>query len=171
MRANHLFALIFVCACTDTTNQSDREIAAEEGDVDSDECKLEGDAIGEQTVIDLGSKSVRVHDWVGKTGSPGEYVGFSVTIGGGDAVTYKVKAAGEVYPSDTLTWMHPNGPDGGSGSPGISNIDFCDDCDNPDGCEGGGGDDGGGDDDGDGCDNPDGCEPPPPPPPTDPVLM
>jgi hypothetical protein len=168
MRAHPLCALILVCAaCTDTTNQSDRELAAEEGDVDSDECKLEGSAIGEQSVIDLGSKSVRVHDWVGKTGSAGEYVGFSLTIGGGDAVTYKVKASGEVYPSDALIWIHPNGADGGSKAPGISNIDFCDDCDNPDGCDGGGG---GGDDDGDGCDNPDGCEPPPPPPPTDPVL-
>ncbi|MBA3502435.1 MAG: hypothetical protein M4D80_36250 [Myxococcota bacterium] len=155
MRAHPLCALILVCACTDTTNQTDRDLAAdlaaEEGDVDSDECKLEGSAIGvEKTVIQLGSKAVRVHDWVAKTGSHGEYVGFSLTLGG-DTVAYKVKASGEVYPSSTLTWIHPNGPDGGSKSPGISNIDFCDDCDNPDGCEGGGGE-------------------PPPPPPSEPVL-
>jgi hypothetical protein len=160
----HLCALILVSACAPSTNESDRALESEEGDVDSDECKLEDDAIGvEKMVIDLGSKSVRVHDWVGKTGSPGEYVGFSLTTGGA-SIAYRVKASGEVYPSSELTWMHPNGADGGSQSPGISNIDFCDECDDPDGCEG----DGGGDDDG--CDNPDGCEPPPPPPPSDPVL-
>ena len=170
MRANPLFVLVILGACAPSTNENDRAVDGEEegeggGEGEGEgECKLEGNDIGnEDVVVYLGSKSVRVHDWVGKTGAPGEYVGFSLTLDG-DTIAYRVKASGEVYPSDALTWMHPNGPDGGSKAPGISNIDFCDECDDPDGCEG----DGGGDDDG--CTNPDGCEPPPPPPPSEPPL-
>jgi hypothetical protein len=163
MKTAPLFVFVIFCACSDSSNESDRVLASEEGDVDGECCKIEGDEIGiEKVIVRLGSKAVRVHDWVAKTGSPGEYVGFSLTVGGDTSVSYKVKASGEVYPSNALTWIHPNGAGGGSASPGISNVDFCDECDNPEGCDGGGGG-------GDGCDNPDGC-PEPQPQPSEPVL-
>ena len=120
------------------------------GEIDKDECKIEGSQIGRDgAVIYLGSKTVRFGNWVPKSGSPGEYVGFSLTLSGGSSVSYVVKASGELHPSTATTWIHPAGPNGGSKAPGISNVDFCDD---PDAGGGGGGDDGGGD-----CNGGDGC--------------
>ncbi len=131
---------------------------AEDGDGaggkgDNDECKIEGAQIGEDVVIQLGSKTVTFGNWVGKSDSPGEYVGFSLTLAGGSSVSYVVKSGGERAPSTALTWMHPAGADGGPDAPGISNVDFCDDpdadgggggdCNGGDGCPDGGGDGGG----------------------------
>jgi hypothetical protein len=125
------------------------------GGGDNDECKIEGGQIGRDGVaIQLGSKTVTFGNWVGKSGSPGEYVGFSLTLAGGSAVSYVVKSGGERAPSTSLTWVHAAGPGGGSNAPGISNVDFCNDpdagggggdCNGGDGCPDGGGD-GGGDD-------------------------
>lgn len=166
MRASALFVLVIVSACTDGSSQNSRSLASEEGDVDGSCCKIEGDEIGiEKVIVRLGSKAVRVHDWVPKAGSPGEFVGFSLTLGGDTSIQYTVKAATQRFTSNSLTWIHPNGANGGSASPGISNVDFCDECDDPDGCDGGGG---GGDTPDDGCDNPDGC---PDPGPGGPVLL
>lgn len=63
-----------------------------------------------------------------------------------------MKSSGELVHSTSTSWIAANGPDGGDKSPGISNVDFCENC--ADGsC---GGDDGGGDG-GDGSDGSDGC--------------
>jgi hypothetical protein len=166
MKPIALAALLLASACDDSTSTSNRDLETQAAHIDEC-CKIEGGEVGiEDILVRLGSKSVLVHDWVAKTGSPGEFVGFSLTVGNGAALGYVVKAAGEVYESGTTTWIHPNGADGRNLSSGISNLNFCGECDNPDGCEGGGGGDGGGDGggggggdggDGDGCDNPDGC--------------
>jgi hypothetical protein len=158
--------------CIDSLGSTSREVEGEDedGEIDRDDCKLEGDAIGQEGVtLRLGAKTVTVHDWIAKADSPGEYVGFSQTLAGGTTISYVVKAGGELHPSTELVWLNPRG-DAGSEVPGISNIDYCEecedgncepggdqdpepdpDCDNPDGCDGGGGD---GDPT---CDNPDGC--------------
>ncbi len=115
----------------------------EQGGGDGDDCKIEGEQIGQEgVVIYLGTKTVTFGNWVGKSGENGEYVGFSLTLSGGSSVSYVVKAGGERHPSTAMSWVHPAGPDGGSNAPGISNVDMCDDP----------GDDGDGDGDGDGCD-------------------
>jgi hypothetical protein len=174
MRANKLFLglVILSSACVASTESTSNDLE-DEGDEggkggkggDSDACKIEGSQIGEEGIaVHLGAKTVTISDWVEKTGSPNEYVGFSIDLTGGSTISYVIKASGELYPSTALTWMHPNGPDGYDQSPGISNVDFCEECedgdcgdddpgcDNPDGCDGGGGDDD------PGCDNPDGCD-------------
>lgn len=164
MNAKCLFVVVVASGCSPSVTESKNDLEGAAAHV-SDCCKLEGSEIGrEDVLVRLGSKTVLVNEWVPKSDSPGEFVGFTITLGGGDAIHYVVKAAGEKYPSSALEWMHPNGPDGGSASPGVSNVDFCGECDNPDGCEGGGGGGGGdggggGGDGGDGgCDNPDGCD-------------
>jgi hypothetical protein len=145
----HCFVLaILVCGCiadvgrTDSTiegeGEEDGEGEENGGDVDRDECKIEGSEIGrEGAVLQLGAKTVTFGSWVQKSDSPGDYVGFSVTVTGGTSVSYVVKAGGERHPSTATTWMHPAGPDGGPDAPGISHVDMCDDSD-------------AGDDDGDG---------------------
>ena len=144
--------LASAAACSpDSTSESKKDL---EGRADSvnDCCKIEGSEIGkEDHLVRLGTRYVLVHSWVPKAGSPGEYAGFSVTASSGAQLEYVVKTGGERHPSTSATWIHPNGADGGSATPGISNVDFCPSCDDPDGCE-----DGGGGEDGD-CDNPDGC--------------
>jgi hypothetical protein len=154
---------------TNGVEGADDDAAA--GEYDRDDCKIEGEAIGDDGVsVRLGAKTVSFHDWIGKDDSPGEYVGFSLSLSGGTTISYVVKAGGELHPSDETIWIHPNGTSGDQ-VPGISNVDFCEECegggcdggggdndpdpncDNPDGCDGGGGGDG--DDD---CDNPDGCD-------------
>jgi hypothetical protein len=164
-----------VPACTDIFGSNEDAVNGErDGEYDNDDCKIEGSAIGQEgVVIRLGAKTVTVHDWVGKTGEANEYVGFSMSLTGGSTISYVVKASGELYPDTALTWMHPNGNDG-SNTPGVSNVDYCEecegggcdgdptpdpDCDNPDGCDGG---DGGEDPPPPPpeCDNPDGCPDP-----------
>jgi hypothetical protein len=121
----------------------DVEDDGDEGGGDNDDCKIEDEAIGQDGVeLQLGGKTVRFESWVPKADSDGEFVGFTLSLSGGDSVSYVVKASGELYASSDLTWSHPNG-DSGSEAPGISNVDFCDD---PDSGDDGGGDDGGGED-------------------------
>jgi hypothetical protein len=135
-------------------SEASEESAQDEGegeeaadDFDRDDCKIEDEAIGQEgALLTLGEKTVTVHDWVGKDGEPGEFVGFSLTVEGGDTISYVVKAGGETHPSNELTWSHPNGT-GGSEVPGISHIDFCPECEDGD-CGGDG--DGDGEDAGDG---------------------
>ncbi|MDQ3366221.1 MAG: hypothetical protein M3680_12410 [Myxococcota bacterium] len=171
MRAHQLVigALLLGAACTAQTgtnvNDLEGDDEASESGRTSDECKIEGSQIGEEgLVIRLGAKTVTITNWVAKTGSPDEYVGFSIGLAGGSTIGYVVKSSVERHPSTTMTWLHPNGADGGAGSPGVSNVDFCGECeggacgedpscDNPDGCDGGDGG-GGGEPT---CDNPDGC--------------
>ena len=128
----------------------DEEDTDTDTDTDRDDCKIEDEQIGqEDVVLALGSRTVTFSDWVGKTGSPGEFVGFSIAVSGGGSISYVVKTGGEKHAGSAATWMHPAGPDGGPNAPGISNVDMCDD----DG--GGGGDDDGGDGgDGGGDDGP-----------------
>jgi hypothetical protein len=158
-----LLVVLFLTACgssSESVSKSDLE-----GQADSVNacCKIEGDEIGREFhLVRLGSKTVLVHDWVKKSDSPGEFVGFSITVSDGATAHYAVKAGTVKYPDSATTWSHPDGQAGH----GISNVDFCDECDNPDGCDGGGGggDDGGGGgedqppDDGGECTNPDGCD-------------
>ena len=125
------------------------------GHGDRDDCKIEGEDIGREVVVELGSVSVTFGDWVGKEDSPGEYIGFTVALEGADRIAYRVKAGGEVFGDTALTWVHPAGTSGPEAS-GISNVDMCDDDGDGDGDDGDGdhGDDGDGDhgDDGDGGD-------------------
>ena len=134
MKLTSVAVLLIAPACSlssPSETKSDLESQAEHV---SDCCKLEGAEIGrEDAFLRLGTKAVLVHDWVGKTGEPNEYVGFSLTIDG-SSMSYVVKAGGERHQASGSTWMHPNGPGGGSETPGISNLDFCGECDDPDGC-------------------------------------
>lgn len=138
-------------ACApDTTAESKKDL---EGRADSvnDCCKIEGSEIGkEDHLVRLGTRYVLVHSWVPKAGSPGEYVGFSITASADAQLRYVVKAGTERHAATSSTWIHPGGVNGASAAPAISHVDFCPSCDDPDGCEDGGGDNGE-------CDNPDGC--------------
>jgi hypothetical protein len=159
MRHCFLFALILSTGCVAGFGDSSSSVkGGDEGEGkggDNDDCKIEGEQIGENVTILLGSKSVTFGNWIPKSGSPGEYVGFSVSLSGGSSLSYVVKASGELHPGTALTWVHPAGANGGSNAPGISNVDMCDDpdsdgggdCDGGDGCPDGPGDggDGGGD--------------------------
>jgi hypothetical protein len=141
------FVTLLLGGCLGFGN-SDSAVEGQDGEGGGEEgCKIEGGQIGEDVVIYLGPKTVTFGDWIGKSGSPGEYVGFSLTLDGGSSVSYVVKAGTERHPSTATAWVHPAGPDGGSNAPGISNVDFCDDPD-----AGGGGGGGGGGDGGDGGD-------------------
>jgi hypothetical protein len=141
MRSTLLFVGLLASGCVTMTG-SDSSSVDDDGDPgerascsgDRDACKIEGSQIGQEgLVLALDSGSVTFHDWVGKPDSPGEYIGFSLTVEGDRAIRYFVKSGTGIYPSTTLTWMHP-----GSDCKGISNVDFPDDdtdpCDNPDGC-------------------------------------
>src|SRR5688572_18772664 len=76
-----------------------------DGDGDNDDCKIEGEQIGEGGVLlRIGSKTVTFNNWIGKSDSPGEYVGFSLSLAGGSSVSYVVKAGGERHPSTATTW-------------------------------------------------------------------
>ena len=113
------------------------------GEVDTDECKIEGSQIGQDGyVMRLGAKTVTFSDWVTKPGEPNEYMGFSLAISGTDSIGYVVKAGTQRYPSSSLTWSHPQGLEANA----ISNVDVCEECEDGS-CDGGdGGGDGGGDD-------------------------
>jgi hypothetical protein len=129
----------------DSTVEGEEGEEEEDGDIDRDDCKIEGEKIGQEgVVLALGSRSVTFSGWVGKADSPGEYVGFTISVTNDSAVSYVVKAGGERHPSSATTWLHPAGADGGADAPGISNVDMCDG--DGGGGDGGGGDDGGGDD-------------------------
>jgi hypothetical protein len=148
MRATAVIPLL-VTGCF---SLSDSQSRLEGGDELGGACKIEGGDIGaEGVVVRLGSRSVTFHDWIGKDGEPGEYVGFSISLSGTASVGYVVKAGGELHASSDPTWLHPQGPAGGARAPGISNVDLCEQCD--DGSCDGGGDEGGGDE----CQDADGC--------------
>ncbi len=122
-------------------------------------CKIEGPGLGTEGIyVRMGGVIATLGEWVPKTGSAGEYVGFTLFVDNAPSVGYVVKAGTQTYPSHVLSFMHP----GGAGANAISHVDLCDDClggdcgpdstcQDPDGCPGG---DGGGGE----CDNPDGCE-------------
>jgi hypothetical protein len=165
MRVLGLLVAFTSVGCIDSFGSNSREVEGEEdqedGDIDRDDCKIEGDAIGQEGVIlRLGAKTVTFSDWVAKSDSPGEYIGFSLSLEGADTISYVVKTGGELHPSTSLVWAHPNG-DAGDQTPGISNVDHCEECEdgscgeppceNPDGCDGG---------DEPTCENPDGCPDP-----------
>lgn len=147
MRTKILIAVsALVAGCVDATDASEDHLGGPGGDGDgSGECgKIEGNDIGrEGAELQLGGSTVTFHDWVGKTGEHGEYVGFSITLDGTTSVTYVVKAGAQDYPDSVTTWMHPAGESGPTAM-GISNVEVCDDgeqpppedpCDNPDGCD------------------------------------
>jgi hypothetical protein len=96
-----------------------------DGWADLDDCKVENDDIGVIGLsLDIGNTRVSFAEWIEKDGEPGEYVGFRLELAGAERLPYIVKAAGERYHSDSLTWDHPNGS-GGSEASGISHVDFC----------------------------------------------
>lgn len=145
MRATIIPALLLV-GCVSFSDEASR-VGEEEGEDDTDECKIEGDDIGSDgVVLRLGSRTVTFHDWVSKDGEAGEYVGFSISVAGTDSVGYVVKASTDQYPSRATTWLHP----AGAGGAGISNVDVCEECEGGTCDDGGGGDDGGGDGSGSG---------------------
>jgi hypothetical protein len=130
-----------------------------EGQELAEGCKIEGSQIGrEGVVLTHKSRTVTFRNWIGKTGSQGEYVGFTLELGGTSSISYNVKASTNVYPATATTWISPYGTGGGSTSPGISNVALCD-CDCP--CGEGTGGDGGGDDGTDGGGGTTGGDPPP----------
>lgn len=137
-----LSVLFLGCVALDSGEEDLAGRSGDEEGYDSDDCKIEGDDIGVVGLeLGLGDTRVTFEDWVPKADSPGEYVGFSISVSGADSVGYVVKAGGELHADDVASWSHPDG-DSGSEVPGISNVDFCDEC--ADGsCEPGG--DGGGD--------------------------
>ena len=144
----HCFVLaILLSGCV--AGLGDTDSSVEGGEV-TEGCKIEGSQIGrEGVVLTHKSRSVTFRNWIPKTGSKGEFVGFTLQLAGSDSISYEVKASTDVYPSTATTWISPSGPSGGSSSPGISNVALCDcDCPCSDGTGGGGGDDGTGGDDG-----------------------
>lgn len=111
------------------------------GDGDRDDCKIEGGAIGQiGATVRRGDVTIVFEDWIPKADSPGEYVGFLLSV---DDVAYVVKAGGARYAAAGAAWMNPYGDEGPEAS-GISNVDFCDP--EPPDCGGCPPDDGGGDD-------------------------
>lgn len=165
------------CVLSDEASRTQGASEGEEEDgADSDDCKIEDGDLGVQGIsVDLGSKIVTVESWMEKDDSPGEYVGFTLSLEGGDTIGYLVKTGGEVYGGEGLSWSHPNGTSG-SEVPAVSHIDFCEEvdedgdkddgsggddeecevdvdtgeCENDDSGDYGGGDDGSGDGTGDG---------------------
>ena len=127
--------------CIADTGNTDSSVKGGQG-IDQEGCKIEGSQIGQNGLaIDLGSRTLTFSNWIPKSGAPGEYAGFNLTLAGGGEIHYIVKSGGELHPSESLSWVHPNGPSGGTNTPGISNVDLCQ-CDNYD--DGGSGDGGGG---------------------------
>jgi hypothetical protein len=111
------------------------------------ECyKFENGDIGTVNVsATIGGLTVTIRQWKQKIGAPGEYVGFTYTVSGGDVddVTVSVKSGTDVDEAvGDGSWVNPNGTSGPNAH-GISNITF--------------------------CENPGSEEPPPPPPPSDPA--
>ena len=135
MRIAVLFIIsLSLTACTSPFSSSSSK--ATRGDF----CKIEGSAIGhEGFVLTLGNRAVHFHNWVAKQGSPGEYVGFSISLSGTSSLGYVVKAGTQTFHSTAATWLHPDGQAGHA----ISHVSFCENCEDGD-CGGGGG--GGGSD-------------------------
>jgi hypothetical protein len=133
--------------CVADTGNTDSSVKGGQG-IDQEGCKIEGSQIGQiGLAIDLGSRTLTFSKWLPKTGSPGEYAGFNLTLAGGGEIHYIVKAGGELHPSESMSWLHPSGVNGGDKTPAISNVDLCQ-CDNYDdggSTDGGGGGTGGGD--------------------------
>jgi hypothetical protein len=132
MRASltgYLFALsLSGCAVLDfeTTEQKHDDVGNHhEGD---EACKVEGDDLGRigATAELPGGGTVTFLDWIAKTDSPGEYVGF-VLSDDAEGITYAVKHGGQVFVTSGTYWMHPEG-DSGPDAPAVSNVDFCE-CD------------------------------------------
>lgn len=118
-----------------------------EGGGIGDSCiKFEDEEIGASGLsYDFGTVQVSIDGWTEKGDSPGEQIGFSWTVVGGD-VDVRVKTGGETY-ENTLsvgsgTWIHPEGTEGPE-APAISHIVFCAEGDPGAGGSGGGGSGGG----------------------------
>jgi cysteine-rich repeat protein len=149
--ASRLLALLFGaslfgaagCASKTTGELSQSGVDNDgDGDIDRDDCKIENEEIGVVGLsLDLGSKTVTFESWLEKEDSPGEFVGFTLSLAGGDTISYRVKSGGEVVAVEGLSFVNPNGTSGPDAS-GISNVDFCDEVDEDDG-EDGDGDEGG----------------------------
>jgi len=124
---------------------SDTASAVAEGTdtADLSSCALASSQIGKEgATLEHGKRIVTFHNWVPKSGSPGQYVGFSLTVEGSSSVSYIVKSSTVSYASTAKTWVAPSA----TSTPGISNVQFCDcdcSCDGS-GTGGGGTGDGGG---------------------------
>jgi hypothetical protein len=122
--------IVFVtllAACSSDVTVSDLEAQA---DSINSCCQIHGNDIGrENHLVKLGSNGALVHDWIAKPGSPGKYLGFSLTVAG--SVRYVVTAGSKNYDSTSVRWS--------DGDASIGLVDFCGSCDDPDGCGHGGG--------------------------------
>jgi hypothetical protein len=146
---NALFVMLVAAGCSADANTDSVSELEQRADSVNDCCEVATASLGrENHLVRLGSRVVLVHDWIAKPGSPGKYLGFSVTVSNGAPMSYLVKANTQSYSGKTTSWSAPDGKT-------IQKVNFCAECDNPDGCDGGGGGGGGG-----GCDNPDGCPDP-----------
>ncbi len=146
-----LVLAILLGGCLPGLGDAQSTVKGEDGD--NANCKIEGSQIGREGVsLAHGTRTVTFRKWVDKAGTSNEFVGFTLEVENATSLSYRVKAGTQVHASTATTWLHPYGASGGSGSPGISNVQFCDcecECDGADG-----GDDGGGDGGGDGGDGP-----------------
>lgn len=130
-------SLLLAAGCAVDT-ESDLQLAEHGEDEEECECKIEGSAIGVVgTIVHVGGDIVVFESWTPKEGSPGEYVGFTLSANAA-GLDYLVKASTTTYPGSGIAWSHPDGSDGHA----ISNVDLC-----PPDDEGGGDDDGGGEED------------------------
>ncbi len=144
---NALFVIFFTVGCSSGPMTESVSELEQRADSVNDCCEVAKASLGrEDHLVKLGSRVVLLHDWIAKQGSPGEYVGFSVTVSNGASMSYLVKGGTQAYAGNAGQFKVIDGHS-------ISKVNFCSECDNPDGCEGGGG--GGG-----GCTNPDGCPSP-----------
>jgi len=152
----HLLVLALATSlggCISDLGDTESSVKGQDKSTTSDlsNCKIEGSLIGrEGAVLEHGKRIVTFHNWVDKADSPGEYVGFALTVEGSSSVSYIVKTGTKVFSSTAKTWLDPAGTSGSSAS-GISHITFCDcDCDCSGETDGDGGGDGGGGGGGDG---------------------
>ncbi len=135
MRSPLLLSLLLAAGCAADTD-SDQQLS-EHGqgeDEECGECKIEGASIGEDgTFVHVDGERIVFESWTPKEGSPGEFVGFTLSANAG-GLSYVVKAGTETFVGSGTSWSHPAG-DSGPTAHGISNVDLCPPDD-------GGGDDG-----------------------------
>jgi len=86
--------------------------------------KFQGQEIGEEQVAKtVAGATITLFDWVEKTDAPGEFIGFSFIVEGGNVV-FSVKSGKDIHEGSSSPWVNPNGTDDG-GTKAISNIVFC----------------------------------------------
>jgi hypothetical protein len=141
MRYSLLLAFLLGGCLLPGSGDTQSAVAEGKDTADLSSCQLAASQIGKEgTTLEHGKRIVTFHNWIPKSGSSGEYVGFSLTVEGSNTVSYIVKESTSSYASTAKTWISPSGTSG-STAPAISNVQFCDcDCS----CDGSGTGTGGG---------------------------